>query len=246
MRRKVLLMGLATIFFVLFILFIQSEIDQSKTAEVPRVTPSLAEVVIDPNTKEDTEETDLYTFLTNPSTNYYELNTDYVGWIQVGGTVIDYPVVRGQDNEFYLDHDFYKEKHVLGAIFMDYRNIGMGLDKHTILYGHHAKTGVMFAELKNFLSKDFTDDNPTIAFQDSYTDRTYQVFSVHVAPASSEFIKTSFKHDELEPYFEKLKTTSQFPIESEFKPDLKILTLISCNYTVNDGRIYVHAYEVTD
>lgn len=255
MKRKTLLLALATVFLILLDLSIRSHSEQSSTADVPSLLTETKEsslnqaaiIPVEDAESEDSEPvSDAFDFLSNPSAEYYEMNADYVGWLEIGGTVIDYPVVRGQDNEFYLEHDFYKEEHILGSIFMDYRNVGMGLDDHTILYGHYAKSGLMFADLDKFLSEDFTEENPTINFQDPYMDRTYKIFSVHVAPAGSDYIRTSFEEDALEMYYEKLKADSAYPIESEFKEDHKLLTLISCNYTVDDGRVYVHAYEVTE
>ncbi|WP_423189243.1 class B sortase [Alkalibacterium sp. f15] len=259
MKRKLLLLGLATAFLLQLNAVVRSTVEQSSTAEVPPLSTSTDDVQIDeasfyskdsvitePAADMDEEESDAFTFLSNPSAEYYSLNSDYVGWIEMADTAIDYPVVRGQDNEFYLEHDFYKEEHILGAIFMDYRNVGMGLDDHTILYGHYTKSGLMFADLDKYLSEEYTAGNSTIEFQDPYTKRKYQIFSVHVSPADAGYIRTSFKGNDLEAYYEDLKEASYFPIESEFDPDQKLLTLISCNYTVDDGRIYVHAYEITE
>ncbi|SFC52267.1 sortase, SrtB family [Alkalibacterium subtropicum] len=255
MKRKALLLALATVFLLLLNISIRSHLEQSSTADVPSLSADFNEapsvessssLVVDQDLDDPGSETDAFSFLANPSADYYEMNADYVGWLKIGGTVIDYPVVRGQDNEFYLEHDFYKEEHILGSIFMDYRNIGMGLDDHTILYGHYTQTGLMFADLDKFLSEDFTKENPTISFQDPYTKRTYKIFSVHVTPAGSDYIRTSFDGNELKAYYEELKADSVYPIESEFKADQKLLTLISCNYSVDDGRVYVHAYEVTE
>ena len=255
MKRNVLLLALATVFLILLNYSIRSNLEQSSTAEVPPISTEVNEsrpkeasiFPLETETLEDAEtKAETFSFLANPSAEYYALNSDYAGWIEVGGTVIDYPVVRGQDNEFYLEHDFYKEEHKLGSIFMDYRNIGMGMDDHTILYGHYTQSGLMFAELDKFLSEEFTNENPTISFTDPYTERTYKIFSVHVASADTDYIRTSFEGDDLETYYEKLKADSAFPIDSEFDEDMKMLSLISCNYTVDDGRVYVHAYEVTD
>lgn len=255
MKRKTLLLALATVFLLLLNLSIRSHLEQSSTADVPPPTTDFNETrpteasIFPVETSEPDKPvpgSNAFSFLANPSADYYELNSDYVGWLKIGGTVIDYPVVRGQDNEFYLEHDFYKEEHILGSIFMDYRNVGMGLDDHTILYGHYTQTGLMFADLDKFMTEDFTKKNPTISFQDPYTDRTYKIFSVHIASAGSDYIRTSFEDNELKTYYEKLKADSAYPIESEFKEDQKLLTLISCNYSVDDGRVYVHAYEVTD
>lgn len=183
-------------------------------------------------------------FTRNPSADYYALNADYMGWISINDTKVDYPVVRGQDNEYYLHHNFYKEKDVLGTIFMDYRNIGMGHDDHTILYGHHNAFGHMFADLEKFLSEDFLNENRQFTFSDPYTDRTYEIISVHFAPANAEYIQTNFKGNEFTEFYNRVKEESLFPLASEFEEGDKLLSLITCNYVVDDGRLYIHALEV--
>lgn len=255
MRKTSLLVALASLFFLFFILMIQSQLEQSSTASVPSIPTENTETtfeqssILDLNDQESeaiASQVQTFPIQSNPSAKYYDLNSDYVGWLKIGGTVIDYPVVKSSDNKFYLNHDFYKDEHILGAIFMDYRNIGMGQDDHTILYGHYTQSGLMFAELDKFLSESFTNKNPTINFMDPYTKRTYKIFSVHVAEADSNYIKTSFKEDDLKKYAEKLKANSAYPIDSELKESPKLITLISCNYSVDDGRVYVHAYEITE
>ncbi|MCZ0704646.1 SrtB family sortase [Natronobacillus azotifigens] len=83
------------------------------------------------------------------------INKDYVGWINIEDTTVDYPVVKTGDNEFYLSHNFYKQEDFAGAIFMDYRNSMDKLDKNLILYGHNMKDGSMFGSLKNYLEEDY-------------------------------------------------------------------------------------------
>lgn len=120
-----------------------------------------------------------------------------------------------------------------------------GHDQHTILYGHYTSYGNMFADLEKFLSEDFFNSNQTIVFQDLFTDRTYEIFSVHIAPADPYFINESFNTPDLTKYYEELKELSLFERERDFTGEEKLMTLISCNYTVNDGRVYVHAIEIT-
>lgn len=183
-----------------------------------------------------------------PSNSYSDnvtINQDFTDWLSISNTAIDYPVVKGRDNEFNLEHDFYKDQHPFGSIFMDYRNVGMGYDQHTILYGHYTSNGNMFADLEKFLSEDFFNSNQTIVFQDLFTDRTYEIFSVHIAPADPYFINESFNNPDLTAYYEELKELSLFERETDFTGEEKLMTLISCNYTVNDGRVYVHAIEIT-
>ena len=79
------------------------------------------------------------------NTNYINVNLDYyinknsetVGWIQINGTHVNYPIVKHQDNSYYLEHDFYKRKTSVGWIFADYRNNFDTLDNNTIIYGHN-------------------------------------------------------------------------------------------------------------
>lgn len=186
----------------------------------------------------------LFEFTPNVFSSYLSINPDFTGWLSIDETAIDYPVVRGRDNEFYLDHDFYREKHPFGAIFMDHRNIGNGQDNHTIIYGHYTPNGHMFADLEKYLSEDFFNANRTITFRDIYAERTYEIFSVHVAPADAYFINESFRNPDMTDYLIDLNERSFHQADTEFTDDTRLLTLISCNYTVDDGRIYIHAVEV--
>ncbi|MGB3161529.1 MAG: class B sortase [Carnobacterium sp.] len=185
-------------------------------------------------------------FEKNAAAEYYDLNSDYVGWLTIEDTEVDYPVVRGKDNDFYLKHNFYKEEDVLGAIFMDYRNAGMGLDKHTILYGHYAKYGQMFKDLDRYLSEDFLTANSEFIFTDSFTERTYKIFSVHPSDANTDFVDVSFEDGEFIEFVDTLKNESIFSLDTPVSEEDTILTLVTCNYDVNDGRLFIHAVEITE
>lgn len=185
-------------------------------------------------------------FEKNAAAEYYDLNSDYVGWLTIEDTEVDYPVVRGKDNDYYLKHNFYKEEDVLGAIFMDYRNAGMGLDKHTILYGHYAKYGQMFKDLDRYLSEDFLTANSEFIFTDSFTKRTYKIFSVHPSDANTDFVDVSFEDGEFIEFVDTLKNESIFSLDTPVSEEDTILTLVTCNYDVNDGRLFIHAVEITE
>lgn len=90
------------------------------------------------------------------------INPDVVGWIAAEGTEIDYPVVRGKDNDFYLRHLFMGEQNKLGSIFMDYRNHSDFSNKNTIIYGHNMKDGSMFSSLIKYKDQHYYDKFPTM------------------------------------------------------------------------------------
>ena len=78
---------------------------------------------------------------------YIDKNKETVGWIQIKGTNINYPIVQTKNNDYYLKHDFYKRKSSVGWIFADYRNNFNILDNNTIIYGHNLINRTMFGEI---------------------------------------------------------------------------------------------------
>ena len=81
------------------------------------------------------------------------MNSDVVGWIQVAGTNINYPIVQSNDNDFYLNHSFDKSINGAGWVFMDYRNNPSSFDKNTIIYAHSRVDGSMFHTLRNVVKE---------------------------------------------------------------------------------------------
>ena len=98
----------------------------------------------------------------DPLESLLEMNPDFVGWVAING-VIDYPVVQGDDNDFYLGVTFSGNSNPAGAVFMDYRNT-RGFDSPIcILYGHNMRDGSMFAGLNRYLDPAFMAAHPDIA-----------------------------------------------------------------------------------
>ena len=89
------------------------------------------------------------------------INPDYIGWIRIEGTDVDYPVVQGANNTRYVNITFMGERNPSGAIFMDSRSIG-GFEGLSILHGHNMRDGSMFAALHSYLEDGFLDEHPDI------------------------------------------------------------------------------------
>ena len=87
-----------------------------------------------------------------------EKNHDTVAWLKVNGTNIEYPVVKSEDNSYYLNHNFEKEYNEAGWIFADYKNKFDGTDKNIVIYGHNRRDGSMFGSLENILNSDWYDN----------------------------------------------------------------------------------------
>jgi len=182
----------------------------------------------------------------NPSIELLSKNKDYVGWIQIENTIIDYPIVKGADNDFYLNRNFEQQPADAGSIFMDYRNFGFGFDQHTIVYGHNMKNDSMFGQLDLYLNSDFALTNPIIFIHDLYGIRKYQVFSSYYAQADVDLIQTDFSVLDTNNFYTKLLEKSVIDYDLYPNTSDRILSLVTCNYDVNDGRLFVHAFEIID
>lgn len=177
-----------------------------------------------------------------------EINPDFVGWIKIENTQIDYPVVQGEDNEYYLSKNFQKQDAKSGSIFMDYRN-ELTSDKHIILYGHRMKDGTMFGELSNFLNVDFFLSSPSIYLETPEKNYRFEVFSTYLTTTDFFYIQTDFTDDnEYLSFLQTIYDKSVYKREVEMTSDMKILTLSTCDFAINPvkGRLVVHARMIDD
>ena len=90
-----------------------------------------------------------------------QINPDIVAWLRIP-CVLDYPVVQGTDNSYYLHHTFRKEYNIAGSIFLDARNASDFSDGKNIIYGHNMRDGSMFHVLRKFQDLDFYQANREI------------------------------------------------------------------------------------
>mgnify|MGYP001852799356 FL=1 len=170
-------------------------------------------------------------------------NSDTVGWIQVKGTNINYPIVQTTDNKYYLSHAFDKTSNDAGWVFMDYRNDAVNFNQNTILYAHSRYNGTMFGSLKNILNSSWylDKDNHIIRLSTPTENTMWQVFSVYTTPKESYYITPSF--NTLEAYSEFLNTIkgrSEVEFSGTVNTNDKVLTLSTCQDNFGN-RIVMHA-----
>ena len=85
----------------------------------------------------------------------HQTNADVIGWIYIEDTNINYPIVQGTDNKYYVDHMVDGTKNGAGSIFMDYRNALDFSDPNTVIYGHNMKNKTMFAHITEYKDPEF-------------------------------------------------------------------------------------------
>lgn len=189
----------------------------------------------------------LTAFNENTNKPWLSINQDFMGWLQIPGTNIDYPYVRSQDNEDYLKRDFNGNYSEAGTLFMDYRNLGNFNDQHTLIYGHNMKNKSMFHNLTYYQDPDFFSQNQLIKLSGLYETRTYKIFSVYEISADGYVFTLNFKNNaDYLAYLIALEDLSLHRQDIELKANQRLLTLVTCSYGVNNGRTIVHAIEVSD
>lgn len=171
-----------------------------------------------------------------------EMNTDTVAFIQVNGTDIKYPVVKGNDNSYYLTHSFDGSVSSAGWIFADYNNKFDGTDKNIIIYGHNRKDGSMFSSLKNILNKEWyeNEENKYVILITNEGTTVYKVFSVYQIEAEDYYITTSFSSKQYSKFLNTMKKRSIYDFGVDVENADTILTLSTCSNN-NNYRVVLHA-----
>ncbi len=169
---------------------------------------------------------------------------DLYGWITIPGTVINYPVMQAEDNDYYLNRSYEGKRLKAGAIFADYRNNRDLLkNKNLVLYGHHMTNNTMFNSLDKYFDRSFFEGNNTVQIYTLDGMFTYKVFAVYETNKYYRYIQTSF--DNGNDYLTFLKEVEGHSIykasDVVLTSDSKIITLSTCTNRSDDGRIAVHA-----
>ena len=181
----------------------------------------------------------------NQYQSLYDINNDLVGWLTINNTRIDYPVVKSQEDNYYLKHNFYKEYSDFGCPYIqgdiDADNI--------IIYGHNMDDGSMFSDLTKYKSEDFFLNNQYISFNTLYDNRTYQIISVFKESVDLQENNVFFynryscfeSEEQFNEFISNINRLSLYSIKTEAQYGDSLLTLSTCEYSYNDGRIVVVA-----
>ena len=180
------------------------------------------------------------------------INPDVIGWLTIDDTLIDYPVVRTVDNNYYLGHDVERNKSKYGAVFMDFRNAETYQQRHIILYGHNMKNGTMFHDLNNFKQKDFFDSHKIIKFYWDGVDTEWQVYLAYIImPNTIYHIHVRFADDQafadiMNQTIEYAKTVKPMNYDPSVTigPNDKVLTLSTCTYEYDGSYFAVMAKRI--
>jgi len=171
-----------------------------------------------------------------------EENPDVVGWIRIPDTKIDYPLMQGEDNEFYLNHTWKKEPNSVGSVFLEYLNSPDLTDYNTIVYGHNMNDGSMFAELELFSLEKYWREHPYVYVVTDAGVYRYEIFAFFQAEVESlTYGMNPQREDTKEKFLDLAQEKAWF--DTGIRPPVtdRILTLSTCSGANYDFRFVVQA-----
>jgi len=173
-----------------------------------------------------------------------QINPDLYGWITVEDTTINYPMVQGRDNDYYLDHAYTGDFLPNGSIFVDYRNKkSITKNYNTIAYGHNITSGAMFHDVTKFFKDEYFENvNITVYTDDGIY--IYEPFSIYETRYDYNYFRTSFASaDEFIAFAEEVRDNSAMKSKSDmtFTANDRILTLSTCTNGAYYARYALHA-----
>ena len=188
---------------------------------------------VDQQDKAELEQIDFY--------NLIQENSDIVAWITIPSCDINYPVVQGSDNSYYLDHTVKHTANFAGAIFMDSANEHDFNDMHTLIYGHNMKNNSMFGGLKKIRKNtSLINDSPYVyIFTPDGRVRQYQIFAMRQVEADSSAYRLFTGNQYYQEYLDECLSTSVPGINPvQTISGAPILSLSTCSG--DDERLLVH------
>ena len=171
-----------------------------------------------------------------------EVNSDVLGWIMIPGTRISYPLLQGEDNQYYLKHTWKKWTSVVGAIFLECQNSPDLSDFNTIVYGHRMNNGSMFASLKNYKQQSYWAAHPCVYITDDNGSHKYEIFAAYEVSTAGTTYQLGISSDASKQAFIDY-CLGQSVIDTGITPTVydRILTLSTCTGNGHATRWVVQA-----
>lgn len=180
-------------------------------------------------------------------------NNEVIGWIQIEDSLIDYPILQNADNNYYLKYNYKNEKSKYGSIFAKNECNISDSNSNLILYGHNMKDSQMFGDLLKYENIDFYNNHKVIKIATDKEESNYNIISVFKSRVfyndESNVFRyydyTSFENpDEYNDFINNCKKSQLYDtgVSAEFGE--KIITLITCEYSQENGRFVVVAKKI--
>lgn len=180
-------------------------------------------------------------------------NSDVVGWLKIEGTNIDYPILQTNNNQYYLTHNYKKEYSKSGSLFLD-KDFDFTLPStNYLIYGHRNTNGMMFEDLIQYKKEEYYKQHPIIQLTTLEEDCQYEIIAVFLSRVYYKNETNVFRYyyfvnakneEEFSNYISESKKASLYHIDKTAKYGDQLLTLSTCEYSQEDGRLAIVAKKI--
>lgn len=177
-------------------------------------------------------------------------NSDIIGWIEIENTNINYPVLQGSDNSFYMRHNYKKDYSINGSIFLDKDYSWNPPSSNLLIYGHNNKNNTMFQDLLKYSNVEFYNQHPIIRFTTNNEDVNYEIIAVFQSKVYYKSDVNVFRYyyfinseneEQYNSYVKNAKNSSLYETGKTAIYGEQLMTLSTCSYHTTDGRFVVVA-----
>ena len=249
--KRIVLILLSIMIILSIILFVKIKLDEYRENKNQREVSQVLDTI-------DIPEEDVTPVVTERMLKVKELqkeNNDIVGWLEIDGTNINYPVLQGKDNDYYLKYNYKHEYISTGSIFLDKDYDWNKPSSNLLIYGHRNKVGLMFDELIKYKDEAFYQEHKTIRFTTVDEDAEYEVMSAFKSRVYYKDEENVFRYyyfidakdkAEYEEYVTNCNKASLYDTGVNANYGEQLLTLSTCDYEVENGRFAVVAVKVNN
>lgn len=181
-------------------------------------------------------------------------NSDIIGWLEIPDSNISYPVLQGEDNEYYMTHNYKKEYSKDGSLFLDKDYDWSIPSTNLLIYGHNNMSSTeMFVGLMKYKEESYYKDHKKIRFTTDQEDAEYEILSVFLSRVYYKSETNVFRYyyfinaeneEQFNNYVNEAKKASLYDTGVTAKYGDQLLTLSTCSYHTTDGRLAIVARKV--
>jgi sortase B len=165
------------------------------------------------------------------------INPDIAGWLICEDTSINYPVVQGRDNSYYLNHLFDGTVNKAGCLFIDYQNTPGFADQNTIIHGHNMKNKTMFSALTKYKDQEFYEKHRRMKLLTEERNYFIELFAGYVTDQQDNAWQIGFAdEDGFKAWIKQAVARSTFRSDVAVGAEDRVVTLSTCSYEFDDAR----------
>jgi len=246
------LVKIFAILFIISVIYIGNSFFNSQKEEAE--TDELLNTIVISNAVNEEEEQDSEMVI-----KVKELRKQYpevIGWLEIEGTNINYPVMQTNNNDFYMTHNYKKEYSKDGALFLDKAYDWSKPSTNLLIYGHNnIGSSEMFVELLKYKKEDFYKEHKIIKFTTTSEEAEYEIIAVFKSRVYYSHEQNVFRYyyfidakneAEFNNYVSNAKNASMYNIDASAKYGDSLMTLSTCEYSQKDGRFAVVARKIVN